>query len=558
MEEEKIDTSTPEENEAMNVVNSIFIGKTKNIVIHGEEGNKKENISSGEFKTIYLDASEKDLYRSWELQNENIIQDYKDDKGNPGPALKKEYITELPKVLLIMIKRLRYDSKNNIFKSNEPFEFDDVMYPDRHMLENRKEVESLRKEVDVLREKANKLNQHIQQFKDYNGNKQELSNVLNSTAHLLKANVESMDSDINQVDGIELFSPKNLCKAVEPSPNDEMLNKMITYLTALQEKTNDQVTAMETKYNELQEEIKGHYKSIDKTSYHLQSILIHDGNHESGHFYTFIKDFAKGIYRRYNDHNVSEVTEERVKEESIGGLGNISAYCLIYVNEEIYQTCCNPKLQKYELQYRDKTEQDEYNKLVPAELAELVYIENDELVKTIEEAEASEKAKEIMDLYDERMQKLSKFMEEFKGKSNLLFVSSIAQFFYVPIKKPQEEKSHLGKWLLLHICVKDKTGREGGLAGLNEDDPLFDKLKNGLISASHKNVPASLTLNDADVAVVSDRIESFPASLENAIITKSILMYIVQGDYRLALLGICKKKDELDGDLRTATVIRDA
>lgn len=559
MEEEKIDTSTPTENEEMNIVNSIFTGKTKNIVIQGEGENRKENSSSGEFKTIYLDAADRDLYRSWEVQYEDNVDGYKDEQGNPMQCFKKEYITELPKVLLIMIKRLRWDQKNNIYsKSNESFDFDDVIYPDRHMLENRKAVEELRIEVDILREKATKLSEHIQQFKDYNGNKQELSSILNSTAHLLQSNVDSMDSDTNDVDGISLFSPKNLCKAVDPGSNDEMLNKMIDYLTALQARTNEQVAAMENKYNDLQAEIKGYYKSIDKTPYHLQSILIHDGNHESGHFYTFIKDFAKGTYRRYNDHNVSDVTEERVREESIGGLGNISAYCLIYVNEEIYKTCCNPNLQKYELQYRDKVAQDEYNKIVPADLAELVYIENDDLMRTIEETEASEKAKEIMDLYDKRMEILTKFMEEFKNKVNLLYVSSIAQFFYVPPKKPQEEKSLLGKWLLLHICVREKTGKEDGLAGLKEENPLYEKLRNGLISASHKNAPASLNLNDTDVITLSEKMDDFPKNRINAVISRSVLMYIVQDDYKSALKGICKRRNELDGDFRTATVIRDA
>lgn len=41
---------------------------------------------------------------------------------------------------------------------------------------------------------------------------------------------------------------------------------------------------------------------------------------ESGHYYSFIHDFEKNIWRRFNDITITEETEENVFKESWGFL----------------------------------------------------------------------------------------------------------------------------------------------------------------------------------------------------------------------------------------------
>jgi hypothetical protein len=57
------------------------------------------------------------------------------------------------------------------------------------------------------------------------------------------------------------------------------------------------------------------------------SILIHDGYAckliilkylESGHYFCYIHDYEKKIWRKYNDMQVSEETEENVLKNSKG------------------------------------------------------------------------------------------------------------------------------------------------------------------------------------------------------------------------------------------------
>jgi ubiquitin carboxyl-terminal hydrolase 25/28 len=43
--------------------------------------------------------------------------------------------------------------------------------------------------------------------------------------------------------------------------------------------------------------------------YILQSIMIHEGQAESGHYYSYTYDTDRKIWRKFNDINVSEEAE---------------------------------------------------------------------------------------------------------------------------------------------------------------------------------------------------------------------------------------------------------
>jgi ubiquitin carboxyl-terminal hydrolase 25/28 len=73
----------------------------------------------------------------------------------------------------------------------------------------------------------------------------------------------------------------------------------------------------------------------------LHAILVHDGNAESGHYYSFIFDRKLEVWWRFNDHRVTMETEDVVMQESIGGLKDSykAAYMLIYINDFIVTKC---------------------------------------------------------------------------------------------------------------------------------------------------------------------------------------------------------------------------
>ena len=71
---------------------------------------------------------------------------------------------------------------------------------------------------------------------------------------------------------------------------------------------------------------------MQKYKFVLKSILIHEGtDSESGHYYAYIRDSIKEIWRRYDDTTIREEKESVVFEKSQGGPdSNSSAYFLVY------------------------------------------------------------------------------------------------------------------------------------------------------------------------------------------------------------------------------------
>lgn len=41
--------------------------------------------------------------------------------------------------------------------------------------------------------------------------------------------------------------------------------------------------------------------------YYLQTVVVHSGNTERGHYYTFIKNFKDQQWRKFNDEHVTKV-----------------------------------------------------------------------------------------------------------------------------------------------------------------------------------------------------------------------------------------------------------
>ena len=451
VDEEMIDTTTEQNFEEITNIHDIFTGKVQQIIRYEDQGEHKEKLSSDEFKFMYLNPNDKDLYSAWEASFETDVEGYKpDDDKVIENAVKQRWIVQLPKVLFFLITRVYYDKDRKTFaKNNDAFDFEEVIYPDRYLLKNREISDKLRDQVNKLRLKARACQDHINKFKNYNDKNQNIGSVLHSAANLLKSNQESMEMDNESSDDLKLFNPENLCSSVDQVESQESIQNMISYLTKLQDKSLEQVTIMEEQLSALQKEIKDHYKSVDATPYHLHSLMIHDGNHQSGHYYNFIKNFSNDTFWRYNDISVSEVSPDTVFEEAKGGKGTINAYCLVYISEDIYQTCKKPGLHDYQLQNENTSVTDQYNQLVPPEITKKVLEENANLLYSIMEAEAVEKASEIRKLYNERFDKIQKFKSDNSMKVD--FVSQIVQF-YIKSKKPgQIDFEHIAKFHLLNL-----------------------------------------------------------------------------------------------------------
>ena len=57
-----------------------------------------------------------------------------------------------------------------------------------------------------------------------------------------------------------------------------------------------------------------------KTSkYKLMGILMHDGKAQSGHYYSYLYNFEKTLWQKFNDiHVTEEPNEEKIFQEAYG------------------------------------------------------------------------------------------------------------------------------------------------------------------------------------------------------------------------------------------------
>lgn len=105
----------------------------------------------------------------------------------------------------------------------------------------------------------------------------------------------------------------------------------------------------------------------------LHSIWIHSGASGSGHYWSFTLYHSKNEWLKFNDINVTHVSEEQVLKDSIGIEGGLtSAYFLIYIDPENESKTIDSHLADPEL--------------IPSEIKAEIEKENEALDAALEEA----------------------------------------------------------------------------------------------------------------------------------------------------------------------------
>jgi ubiquitin carboxyl-terminal hydrolase 25/28 len=81
--------------------------------------------------------------------------------------------------------------------------------------------------------------------------------------------------------------------------------QLLQLLGGLKKQTEERIELFRGKHESLERLIEQSYRCIMTTEpYLLQSILIHEGQADSGHYYSYSFDGA--VWRKYNDSNVTE------------------------------------------------------------------------------------------------------------------------------------------------------------------------------------------------------------------------------------------------------------
>ncbi|XP_026719668.1 ubiquitin carboxyl-terminal hydrolase 28 isoform X2 [Athene cunicularia] len=74
---------------------------------------------------------------------------------------------------------------------------------------------------------------------------------------------------------------------------------------------------------------------LQQVPYRLHAVLVHEGQANAGHYWAFIYDQPRKRWLKYNDISVTESSWEELERDSFGGLKNASAYCLMYISDQV-------------------------------------------------------------------------------------------------------------------------------------------------------------------------------------------------------------------------------
>lgn len=76
--------------------------------------------------------------------------------------------------------------------------------------------------------------------------------------------------------------------------------------------------------------------------YRLYAVFIHQGTVEFGHYYIYIYDFKKDVWRKYNDDHITEVHDRDEIFKNHGHQNPPTPYFLVYVNDDIKSRLVDP------------------------------------------------------------------------------------------------------------------------------------------------------------------------------------------------------------------------
>lgn len=268
--------------EQVDLVKEYFYGKTKQTLQfpNSAETRTKEELFS--HLLVNVADGDRDLYTA--LDGSFDVEQV-DLEGTEA----KRYlaITHLPPILQIQVQRVQFDrEKGSAYKSNSHLNFPETIYMDRY-------IDTDDNALKIRREESWKW-------------KAELSALLKRKEVLTNTPI---NEDMNTI----LEATREFLEDAGSIDPDLAVSPEVTY--ALEQRASAvkrELAAIETQLKDLNSRIAQQFTDLRKHPYRIHSVFIHRGSVSFGHYWIYIYDFQKGIFRKYNDQYVTAVDD--VKE----------------------------------------------------------------------------------------------------------------------------------------------------------------------------------------------------------------------------------------------------
>ncbi|XP_039578068.1 ubiquitin carboxyl-terminal hydrolase 28 isoform X6 [Passer montanus] len=300
------------------------------------------------------------------------------------------WFTKLPPVLTFELSRFEFNqSLGQPEKIHTKLEFPQTIYMDRYLYCNKDLIQMKREEMKRLKEKMVTLQQKLERYMEYGSGPARfplpdmLQYVLEfiatkpavavssaqsspSTALHCRAKPHVLDvlsqpngiqertdtrtedeaffvadSSPQQSSSMELQAPVSPAELSErPAPHvvsREELNLVQTCLQRWRNEIEQDVQDLKESIARINLSIQQMYCDplLQQVPYRLHAVLVHEGQANAGHYWAFIYDQPRKRWLKYNDISVTESSWEELERESFGGLRNASAYCLMYISDQV-------------------------------------------------------------------------------------------------------------------------------------------------------------------------------------------------------------------------------
>ncbi|OQE96419.1 hypothetical protein PENNAL_c0001G03802 [Penicillium nalgiovense] len=245
-------------------------------------------------------------------------------------------ISRLPPVLQIQVQRVQFDPvKKCSFKSTNHLGLLDTIYMDRYMDT---------KNPDIV-DRRNQCWEWKASLKRLEARREELLRTKEGAGLDMATLFRRVKTALQDVDSIEddTETGAGTGTGVESDGMDSVAStELLDKLECLANKAETDLQAVDQEIKDTQTMISSQFADFHQLPYRLYAVFVHHGSVSFGHYYIYIFDFDKKIWRKYNDEYVTEVqnVDEIFKNDSTNNPP--TPYFLVYVNDSMKDRLANP------------------------------------------------------------------------------------------------------------------------------------------------------------------------------------------------------------------------
>ncbi|XP_055279020.1 ubiquitin carboxyl-terminal hydrolase 28 isoform X8 [Moschus berezovskii] len=244
----------------------------------------------------------------------------------------ERWFTKLPPVLTFELSRFEFNqSLGQPEKIHNKLEFPQIIYMDRYMYRSKELVRSKRECIRKLKEEIKILQQKLE------------STSKESTSQEAEGTFSSSEDSVHKSEMAEqpLKPPRSSVEMpAHPAPRtvtDEEINFVKTCLQRWRNEIEQDIQDLKNCIASTTQTIEQMYCDplLRQVPYRLHAVLVHEGQANAGHYWAYVYDQPRQVWLKYNDISVTESSWEELERDSYGGQRNVSAYCLMYINDKL-------------------------------------------------------------------------------------------------------------------------------------------------------------------------------------------------------------------------------